>query len=194
MEVLFVFMKWVASFSHVDEETGSKMDLQNLATVITPNILYARSKDPTRDESFLAIRAVHELLEHQDELFQVPDEVHLIMQDQELLNSNVNEITSKDSAFGASDSRSPKENNRLTHLPPFVISHQTCRGAVEAQHGQAAAKRSSRRTVPRTGGSSPPSTRHSSFIILHLPSHAPISLNTYSAWLTSIESDQQSTR
>ncbi|EFP88891.2 uncharacterized protein PGTG_14230 [Puccinia graminis f. sp. tritici CRL 75-36-700-3] len=32
-------MKWVASFSHLDEETGSKMDLQNLATVITPNIL-----------------------------------------------------------------------------------------------------------------------------------------------------------
>ncbi|WAQ82252.1 hypothetical protein PtA15_2A569 [Puccinia triticina] len=96
MEVLFVFLKWVASFSHVDEETGSKMDLQNLATVITPNILYARSKDPTRDESFLAIRAVHELLEYQDELFQMPPEVHLIMQDQELLSSNMNEITSKD--------------------------------------------------------------------------------------------------
>ncbi|PLW22919.1 hypothetical protein PCASD_12011 [Puccinia coronata f. sp. avenae] len=96
MEVLFVFLKWVASFSHVDEETGSKMDLQNLATVITPNILYARSKDPTRDESFLAIRAVHELLEYQDELFQMPPEVSLIMQDQELLSSNMNEITSKD--------------------------------------------------------------------------------------------------
>jgi len=96
MEVLFVFLKWVASFSHVDEETGSKMDLQNLATVITPNILYARSKDPTRDESFLAIRAVHELLEYQDELFQMPPEVNLIMQDQELLSSNMNEITSKD--------------------------------------------------------------------------------------------------
>lgn len=96
MEVLFVFLKWVASFSHVDEETGSKMDLQNLATVITPNILYARSKDPTRDESFLAIRAVHELLEHQDEFFQMPAEVHVIMQDQELLSSNMNEITSKD--------------------------------------------------------------------------------------------------
>ncbi|KAI8451109.1 hypothetical protein BY996DRAFT_6432242 [Phakopsora pachyrhizi] len=96
MEVLFVFLKWVASFSHVDEETGSKMDLQNLATVITPNILYARSKDPTRDESFLAIRAVHELLEFQDELFQVPAEVQMVMQDQELLNSNMNEITSKD--------------------------------------------------------------------------------------------------
>jgi hypothetical protein len=47
------------------------MDLQNLATVISPNILYAKGADPTRDESFLAIRAVHELLEYQDEFWQV---------------------------------------------------------------------------------------------------------------------------
>ena len=71
MEVIFVFLKWVASFSHVDEETGSKMDLPNLATVICPNILYAKGKDPTKDESFLAIRAIAELLEHQDWFWQV---------------------------------------------------------------------------------------------------------------------------
>src|SRR5436190_1446408 len=35
MEVLFIFFKWVASFSHVDEETGSKMDLHNLAIIMT---------------------------------------------------------------------------------------------------------------------------------------------------------------
>lgn len=73
MEVLFVFLKWVASFSHVDEETGSKMDLQNLATVICPNILYSKGKDPSKDESFLGIRAVAELLQHQDEFFTVRD-------------------------------------------------------------------------------------------------------------------------
>ena len=73
MEVLFVFLKWVASFSHVDEETGSKMDLQNLATVICPNILYSKGKDPSKDESFLGIRAVAELLQHQDEFFTVSD-------------------------------------------------------------------------------------------------------------------------
>lgn len=101
VEVLFVFLKWVASFSHVDEETGSKMDLQNLATVITPNILYARSKDPSRDESFLAIRAVHELLEHQDEIFQVPVEITAIMQDHELLSANPTELNSKDSGCSA---------------------------------------------------------------------------------------------
>lgn len=71
MEVIFVFLKWVASFSHVDEETGSKMDLQNLATVISPNILYSKGKDPARDESFSAARVVHELLELQDEFWEV---------------------------------------------------------------------------------------------------------------------------
>ena len=71
MEAIFVFLKWVASFSHVDEETGSKMDLLNLSTVISPNILYNKGKDPARDESFSAARAVHELLEYQDEFWQV---------------------------------------------------------------------------------------------------------------------------
>lgn len=71
MEAIFVFLKWVASFSHVDEETGSKMDLLNLATVISPNILHNKSKDPAKDESFLSVRTVHELLEHQDEFWQV---------------------------------------------------------------------------------------------------------------------------
>ncbi|KAK9479104.1 hypothetical protein V1514DRAFT_329194 [Lipomyces japonicus] len=41
MEIIFNFLKWVASFSHVDEESGSKMDIHNLSTVITPNILYS---------------------------------------------------------------------------------------------------------------------------------------------------------
>lgn len=67
MEAICLFLRWVASFSHVDEETGSKMDLHNLATVITPNILYSKSKDPTKDESFLAIEAVMGLLEYQDD-------------------------------------------------------------------------------------------------------------------------------
>lgn len=72
MEVLFIFFKWVASFSHVDEETGSKMDLHNLATVITPNILYSK-KDPTKDkdDSLLAIEVVHSLLRYQDDFWMV---------------------------------------------------------------------------------------------------------------------------
>lgn len=95
MEVLFVFLKWVASFSHVDEETGSKMDLQNLATVISPNILYAKGKDPARDESFSAARAVHELLELQDDFWEVPTECLSILNDQELF-ANPSQLTSKE--------------------------------------------------------------------------------------------------
>ena len=76
MEILCVFLKWVASFSHIDEDTGSKMDLPNLATVICPNILYSKEKDPTKDESFLAIRAVTELLVHQDDFYCVRDTVY----------------------------------------------------------------------------------------------------------------------
>lgn len=83
LEVLFVFLKWVASFAHMDESTGSKMDLGNLATVICPSILYSRSRDAVRDESFGAIRVTTAFLENQDEFFTVPEEFLPILQDQE---------------------------------------------------------------------------------------------------------------
>lgn len=83
MEVLFVFLKWVASFAHMDESTGSKMDLQNLATVICPSILYSRGRDAVRDESFGAIRVVTALLENQDEFYTVPEEFIPILRDQD---------------------------------------------------------------------------------------------------------------
>ncbi|OSX64291.1 hypothetical protein POSPLADRAFT_1045378 [Postia placenta MAD-698-R-SB12] len=83
LEVLSVFLKWVASFAHLDTETGSKMDLQNLATVICPSILYSRGRDAVRDESFGAIRVVTALLENQDELYCVPQEFLSILQDQD---------------------------------------------------------------------------------------------------------------
>ncbi|CAG8513332.1 10526_t:CDS:10 [Paraglomus brasilianum] len=95
MEVLFSFFKWVASFSHVDEETGSKMDLHNLATVITPNVLYSKSKDPSKDDSFLAIEAVHSLLKYQDDFCLVPEDLAAILNDQELFN-NPEGLTTKD--------------------------------------------------------------------------------------------------
>ncbi|KAK4047008.1 Rho-type GTPase activating protein Rga1 [Microbotryomycetes sp. JL201] len=95
MEALFVFLKWVASFSHVDEETGSKMDLHNLATVISPNILYSKGNNPAKDESFSAVRVVHDLLEHQDEFWQVPTECVAILHDRDLF-SNPSQITSKE--------------------------------------------------------------------------------------------------
>ncbi|KAL1919216.1 uncharacterized protein VTP21DRAFT_1908 [Calcarisporiella thermophila] len=95
MEVLFLFLKWVATFSHVDEESGSKMDLQNLATVITPNILYAKGKDPTKDESFLSIEAVYQLLKYQDEFSTVPEELVEILHEQDFVEGSA-ELTTKD--------------------------------------------------------------------------------------------------
>lgn len=76
MEVLFSFLQWASSFSTVDEESGSKMDIHNLATVIAPNILYPNmgTKPPDMgglDSSFLAIEAVHTLIECNEEMCEV---------------------------------------------------------------------------------------------------------------------------
>ena len=81
LEVLFVFLKWVASFSHVDEETGSKMDVQNLATVICPSILYSKGTNAMRDDSFVAIQAIKTLIEHQDEFYTVPKELQFVLEE-----------------------------------------------------------------------------------------------------------------
>lgn len=85
MEVLFVFLKWVASFSHVDEETGSRMDLANLATVMCPNILYSRTNEPARGEAIQANRVVYHLLERQDEFWTLPSDMEPVLADRELL-------------------------------------------------------------------------------------------------------------
>lgn len=93
MEVLFVFLKWVASFAHVDEETGSKMDLVNLATVICPSILYGKGAAHT--ESVSAIPVVTELLVNQDEFWQVPEEFLPMLQEKEYFASSL-DLSSKD--------------------------------------------------------------------------------------------------
>ncbi|KAG0038734.1 hypothetical protein BGZ82_010973 [Podila clonocystis] len=95
MEAICLFFRWVASFSHVDDETGSKMDLHNLATVITPSILYSKSKDPIKDESFLAIEAVMGLLQYQDDFCVVPPDLAAILKDQDLVESST-DLSSKD--------------------------------------------------------------------------------------------------
>jgi hypothetical protein len=79
MEVLFVFLRWVGTFSYRDEETGSRMDMANLATVICPSILYAKGANAARDESFIGIQAVQELLENQDEYYRVPAELTFVI-------------------------------------------------------------------------------------------------------------------
>ena len=70
IEILCSFLNWVASFHQVDEDSGSKMDTHNLATVIAPNILFTNAKTPV-DDNFLAIEVVHSLIECNDQMCQV---------------------------------------------------------------------------------------------------------------------------
>ncbi|KAI9487508.1 MAG: hypothetical protein EXX96DRAFT_553530 [Benjaminiella poitrasii] len=84
MEVLFVFLRWVASFSHVTGDVGSRMDIPNLARVIAPNILTANSKDPLKDDSFAAIRVIEVLLESHEEFCLVPDDLEIFLEDPNL--------------------------------------------------------------------------------------------------------------
>lgn len=72
LEILFTFLKWAGSFHQLDEETGSKMDIRNLATVIAPNILTNASKAPALDnEAIHVIDAVEMLIVNIEEMCQV---------------------------------------------------------------------------------------------------------------------------
>ncbi|KAJ7066728.1 LIM domain-containing protein [Mycena amicta] len=121
MEVLFVFLKWVASFAHMDESTGSKMDLGNLATVICPSILYSRSANAARDESFGSIRVVTALLENQDEFFTVPEEFLAILQDQEYFANSLDlpgkELLKKVDTYMKLKAGSGPSNGRTPNIP-----------------------------------------------------------------------------
>ncbi|CAM0140064.1 unnamed protein product [Umbelopsis sp. WA50703] len=95
LEVLMHFLKWAATFAQVDGKIGSKMDLTNLATVMAPNILYSKSKDPAKHESFMAISVVEMMLTYNDLFCFVPDDTAQLLQDPMLLDDNTN-MTSKD--------------------------------------------------------------------------------------------------
>ncbi|KAE8144892.1 hypothetical protein BDV25DRAFT_145179, partial [Aspergillus avenaceus] len=95
MEVLFAFLNWTSSFSHVDEDTGSKMDIHNLATVMTPNILYPNAKNGTVDESFLAIEAINALITFNDTMCEIPEDLQSVLTDTSFLKEN-SEVTTKE--------------------------------------------------------------------------------------------------
>ena len=66
------------------------MDMANLATVICPSILYARGANAARDESFIAIEAVQDLLENQDEYYRLPNDLMFV------INENIFSIFAKE--------------------------------------------------------------------------------------------------
>jgi hypothetical protein len=72
LEVLFSFFKWVATFHQVDEDTGSRMDVHNLARVIAPNVLYCSTKSPSfSDEPMTAVACVEDLIQFNEEMCMV---------------------------------------------------------------------------------------------------------------------------
>jgi len=87
LEVLFVFLRWVATFAYIDDEAGSRMDIPNLATVMAPSLLYSRSTEPTRGEALLAQSVVRHMLEHQDELWFVQDDMAPVLRDRSLIQA-----------------------------------------------------------------------------------------------------------
>ncbi|KAE8440695.1 hypothetical protein EG329_006813 [Mollisiaceae sp. DMI_Dod_QoI] len=94
LEILCSFFNWVASFHQVDEESGSKMDTHNLATVIAPNILYTNAKGPM-DDNFLGIEVVNTLIECNEQMCEVPEDLQSILNDPTLFN-NSSDITTKE--------------------------------------------------------------------------------------------------
>jgi hypothetical protein len=69
LEILFCFLKWASSFHQMDDESGSKMDIKNLATVIAPNILFANDKAPALDSDHMfAITAVETMVKYLEEM------------------------------------------------------------------------------------------------------------------------------
>ncbi|KAI0164799.1 RhoGAP-domain-containing protein [Xylariaceae sp. FL1272] len=96
LEVLFSFFKWVATFHQVDEDTGSRMDVHNLARVIAPNILRANVKTQSfSDEPMTVVACVEELMQSNEEMCMVPAEIMDILSDSTLFSNN-GEITTKE--------------------------------------------------------------------------------------------------
>jgi hypothetical protein len=91
LEVLLIFLKEVASFS-----SQNKMDVDNLATIIAPTICYSKSKDPIKDESFLAIEVVKMLILNQDKIWIVPYDINsMIKPDNQQNNVNIKDYGKK---------------------------------------------------------------------------------------------------
>ncbi|SPQ19419.1 625fed22-b899-4cc7-96c8-1a05c37b4162 [Thermothielavioides terrestris] len=96
LEILFCFLKWVGSFHQVDDESGSKMDIKNLATVIAPNVLFDKNKTSSLDsDPMYAIEAVEVLIANIEEMCLVPGYIVNALNDPALFGSS-GELTTKE--------------------------------------------------------------------------------------------------
>ena len=154
MEVLFAFLKWASSFSQVDEESGSKMDIHNLATVMAPNILYAKEKAPNAkqplpqvDESFLAIEAVDLLIEFNDYFCQVRSLKADVQEAGRLTFSQVPEdlqsiLTDTGLHNGPAELTTKEILSRYGHIAKGQIQKQPVQGADAPVHSPSSATNS----------------------------------------------------
>ncbi|MCJ1470246.1 hypothetical protein MMC07_008891 [Pseudocyphellaria aurata] len=153
LEILFSFLVWASSFSQVDEETGSKMDTHNLATVITPNILKEKSEKVGMDEiNFLAIEAVNSLIEYNDQMCEVPEDIQSILNDTPLF-SNTSEVTTKEILKRYGDIvRSPAHRPLITDpsdIRPSSSTKTHANAASTLQNGRSRAGHSPGPSGPR---------------------------------------------
>ncbi|EEQ40184.1 RhoGAP domain family protein [Clavispora lusitaniae] len=114
LEVLLYFFNWVASFAEIDEETGSKMDIHNLATVIAPNILSSKaaqdgSGSQSSESHFYGIEVVNSLIEMNEELAVIPNDVWDFYQKCQFPASTKGDTLSSKDIFGTI-SKVSKEN------------------------------------------------------------------------------------
>ncbi|KAL3473345.1 hypothetical protein BJX99DRAFT_261407 [Aspergillus californicus] len=160
MEVLFAFLNWTSSFSHVDEETGSKMDIHNLATVITPNILYPNTKTSAVDESFLAIEAVNALITYNDTMCEIPEDLQSVLSDSTLFKETA-EVTTKeilkrygDIARGGFSQKASNGGETFTITNPHRGANVPTSARIETDltHDAAYQKQTSVRHVPGPSG------------------------------------------
>lgn len=97
LEVLLCFLKWAGNFHQVDDESGSKMDVRNLATVIAPNILYNPLKGPALDsEPMYAISVVEILIGEVESMCLVPDNFVDVLNDPSYSQGKDTDITTKE--------------------------------------------------------------------------------------------------
>lgn len=103
LEVLLHFFRWVASFASTDEESGSKMDTHNLATVLAPNILISKSQSAdappvqSGESYFLAIEVVNQMIEMHEELAVIPPDLWELFEKCQFNNTpKLDSLSSKD--------------------------------------------------------------------------------------------------
>ncbi|KAI8929848.1 hypothetical protein BC831DRAFT_442329 [Entophlyctis helioformis] len=71
LSVLAQFFHEVASYCGADGQPGNRMHMENIATVIAPNILYSKT-GASPEDSVYCVRAVHLILENMPDVFKVP--------------------------------------------------------------------------------------------------------------------------